>query len=58
VPLSRHLAPGGRLVLSGLLLAHANAALAAYRVQGLTLERRIELDGWVTLVMKRGKAQR
>jgi ribosomal protein L11 methyltransferase len=57
-PLSRHLAPGGRVVLSGLLLAHANATLAAYRVQGLTLERRIELDGWVTLVMKRGKAQR
>ena len=56
-PLSRHLAAGGRVVLSGLLLAHENAALAAYRAQGLALERRIKLDGWVTLVMKRGRAR-
>ena len=57
-PLSRRLAPGGRVVLSGLLLAHANAALAAYRAQGLALERRVRLDGWVTLVMKRGNGRR
>ena len=31
-----------------------NAALAAYRAQGLALERRIVLDGWVTLVLRRG----
>jgi hypothetical protein len=31
----------------------ANAAIAAYRAQGLALEHRIRLDGWVTLVMKR-----
>jgi ribosomal protein L11 methyltransferase len=50
-PLCRSLAPGGRLVISGILKSQANAALAAYR--RLTLERRIELDGWTTLVLKR-----
>jgi ribosomal protein L11 methyltransferase len=50
-PLTKFIAPGGRLVLSGLLTSQANAALAAYR---LPLERRIEVDGWTTLVLKRG----
>jgi ribosomal protein L11 methyltransferase len=54
VPLARLAAPGAHIVLSGLLPAHANSALAIYRAQGLTLERRIPLDGWVTLVLKRG----
>ena len=47
------LAPGGWVVLSGLLPDHANAALAAYRSHGLQLARRIVLDGWVTLVLTR-----
>jgi ribosomal protein L11 methyltransferase len=50
-PLRRRIAPGGRIVLSGLLRAQANAAIAAYRP--LALERRIELDDWVTLVLVR-----
>jgi ribosomal protein L11 methyltransferase len=50
-PLSAVVAPRGRVVLSGLLKSQANAALAAYRK--LTLERRIELDGWTTLVLTR-----
>jgi ribosomal protein L11 methyltransferase len=50
-PLQKLAAPGGRVVLSGLLAAQANAAIAAYR--GLVLEQRIELDGWVTLVFAR-----
>ena len=53
VPLSRLAAPDGRMVLSGLLPGHANAVLSIYRGQGFTLERRIPLDGWVTLVLKR-----
>jgi len=53
VPLSRLAARGARVVLSGLLPAHANAALAIYRAQGLTLERRFPVDGWMTLVLKR-----
>ena len=47
-------APGGRVVLSGLLPSHANAALAAYRAQGLRLEKRIPLDGWMTLILRHG----
>ena len=54
VSLSRLAAPNARVVLSGLLPSHANAVLAIYRTQGLTLERRITLEGWATLVLKRG----
>jgi ribosomal protein L11 methyltransferase len=53
VPLRKLAAPGARIVLSGLLPGHANAAIAIYRAQGLVLERRIALDGWVTLVLRR-----
>jgi ribosomal protein L11 methyltransferase len=52
-PIARVLAPGARVILSGLLPRQANAAIAAYRAHGLALERRIHLDGWVTLVMAR-----
>jgi len=51
-PIRGILAPRGCIVVSGLLHAQANAALAAYRP--LALERRIELDGWTTLVLRRG----
>jgi ribosomal protein L11 methyltransferase len=53
VPLRRLAAPGAHVVLSGLLPGHANAVLAMYRAQGLTLERRIPIDGWVTLLLRR-----
>jgi len=52
-PLAALLAPRARVVLSGLLPGHANAALAAYRAQRLFLVRRIELEEWVTLVLAR-----
>ena len=55
-PLKRLVAPGGRVVVSGLLPAQANAAMAAYRP--LALERRIELDGWTTLVLARRTRRR
>ena len=51
-PLSRLAGSHARVVLSGLLPGHTNAVLAIYRAQGLVLERRIPLDGWVTLVLK------
>jgi ribosomal protein L11 methyltransferase len=57
VPIRALTAPHARIVLSGLLPNHVNAALAAYRAQGLTLERRIALDGWVTLVLRRGSSR-
>jgi ribosomal protein L11 methyltransferase len=50
-PLRRRIAPGGRIVLSGLLRTQANAVIAAYRP--LALESRIDLDDWVTLVLAR-----
>jgi ribosomal protein L11 methyltransferase len=50
-PLRKLMAPGGRIVVSGLLSGQANAAIAAYRP--LILERRIALDGWTTLVLMR-----
>jgi ribosomal protein L11 methyltransferase len=52
--LARRLAPGGAIVLSGLLPSQASAALAAYRAQGLALERRMILENWATLIMRRG----
>jgi ribosomal protein L11 methyltransferase len=52
-PMRRLLAPGGRVVISGLLTSHAQAALIAYRAQGLALQRRILLDEWTTLVLRR-----
>jgi ribosomal protein L11 methyltransferase len=52
-PLRSLLAPHARVVLSGLLPSQVNATLAAYAAQGLRLERRIALDGWMTLVLRR-----
>ena len=50
-PIARSLWPHARVVLSGILATQAEAAISAYRSQGLMLERRIPLDEWVTLVM-------
>jgi ribosomal protein L11 methyltransferase len=52
VPLRKLARKNARIVLSGLLPGHANAVVAIYRAQGLSLERRILLDGWVTLIMR------
>jgi ribosomal protein L11 methyltransferase len=54
-PLRRLAAPGGRIVLSGILPAQANAVIAAYRP--LALQRRLDIDGWTTLVLVRGRAR-
>jgi ribosomal protein L11 methyltransferase len=51
--LARRLAPGGFIVLSGLLPSQAGAAVAAYHTQGLALVRRAVLENWATLVMQR-----
>lgn len=52
-PLARLLAPGGHIILSGLLHEHAHAALARYRAHGLRLRRRLPVDEWTTLVLSR-----
>jgi ribosomal protein L11 methyltransferase len=51
VPLTGLVARRGRIILSGLLNSQASAARAAY--PHFTLERRITVDGWTTLVLKR-----
>jgi ribosomal protein L11 methyltransferase len=50
-PLRGLAAPGGRVVLSGILPSQANAVIAAYRP--LALQRRLDIDGWTTLVLVR-----
>ena len=42
------------LILSGLLARDVNGILATYRQQGFRLVRRYDLEGWVSLNLKRG----
>jgi ribosomal protein L11 methyltransferase len=46
-------APGGALVLSGLLRTQAPLVKAAYAARGLVLERRIGREAWMTLVWRK-----
>jgi ribosomal protein L11 methyltransferase len=54
-PLVQRLAPGGYVVLSGLMPDQANAARSVYAAQGLVLEHHENLENWVTLTMRRGR---
>lgn len=56
-PMARLLRPGATVILSGLLHQQAGAALSAYRIQGLHLVRRIRLNEWTTLVLRKGGAK-
>jgi len=47
------LKPGGTVILSGLLLNEAQAVAARHRAAGLVLQRRIQVEGWATLVMRK-----
>jgi len=51
--LSRAVAPGGVVILSGLLRRQEAGVLAAYRRQRLRLASRIVIDGWSTLVLRK-----
>ncbi|MGB3865299.1 MAG: 50S ribosomal protein L11 methyltransferase [Xanthobacteraceae bacterium] len=51
--MARHLAPGGLTILSGLLPQHTHGVIASYRAVGLVLVRRLQIDGWCSLLMKR-----
>ena len=53
---ARGMAPGGRLILAGLLDRQAEAVAAAYRRQGLMLAFRVEHGEWPTLVMRKRRA--
>lgn len=52
--LKRALAPGGVAVLAGLLRRQEPLVLAAHRMQRLALARRVVIDGWSTLILRRG----
>jgi ribosomal protein L11 methyltransferase len=56
--LARHLAPGGRAVLSGLLRRQEPIVLAPHRGLGIVLERRIVIDGWSTLILRAGRPRK
>ena len=47
------LAPGGHVILSGLLTHQEPLVRAAYTGRGLNLAKRVRRDGWSTLVLKR-----
>lgn len=48
------LAPGGRLVLSGLLVTQAAEVFANYRSAGFVLDKRQDLVGWTILTLRLG----
>jgi len=52
-PVRQVTAPGARVVISGLLSSQGVPALAAWRARDFVLERRIVLDGWMTMVLAR-----
>ncbi|SEN12323.1 [LSU ribosomal protein L11P]-lysine N-methyltransferase [Gemmobacter aquatilis] len=51
--MATHVAPGGLVILSGLLVVQAEAVTAAYEAVGFTLESREDLGEWSALVLKR-----
>lgn len=50
------MAPGGHIILSGLLTRQEPLVRAAYTARGLALVKRIRRDGWSTLVLRRPSA--
>lgn len=53
-PVSAALAPGGTLILAGLLTSQARRVEAAYTARGLKLVARHDFGEWPTLVLRRG----
>jgi ribosomal protein L11 methyltransferase len=53
-PMSAHLSPGAHLILSGLLPPQARGVIASYRARGLVVKRHIQLEGWSSLLMRKG----
>ena len=51
--MARYVAPGGSVILSGILARQRNAVLAAYCGQKFRHVRTLWRDGWVTLHLKR-----
>lgn len=51
--MAAHVAPGGLVILSGLLVVQAEAVIAAYEAAGFTCDAREDLGEWSALVMRR-----
>lgn len=56
--LVRHLAPGGRAILSGLLIEQENEVLSAHRALGLRCETRQHHGDWSALLLRKPLAPR
>jgi ribosomal protein L11 methyltransferase len=52
-PMTRHLAPGALVILSGLLTPQAPAVIAAYRARGLVPLRHLRIEGWSSLLLRK-----
>jgi ribosomal protein L11 methyltransferase len=52
--MAAHLAPSGLVILSGLLPPQAQGVIAAYRTRGIVLQRQLQIEGWSSLLMRRG----
>ncbi len=50
--IARYLAPGGRVVLSGILRGQAAGVEAVFRGHGLRRARRVDLGDWVSLLLR------
>ena len=55
---ARVLRPGGMCVLSGILDTQARQVEARFRALGFKLDSRILLDGWTTLLLRRGSTSK
>lgn len=51
--MSRHIAPQGRAILSGILTTQAQEVIEAYLAAGFVLERREDIEEWSTLTLLR-----
>lgn len=51
--LAQMLAPGGEIILSGLLPDDVPGIISAYRARNIAFISRLDIDGWATLLMRR-----
>ena len=52
--MARHVAPDGKIILSGILTPQGDEVVTAYQAAGFRLDRRDDLGEWVTLTLTRG----
>ena len=51
--ISLNISKNGYLILSGILTKQVNKILSTYKNYKLTLDKKITIDGWTTIIMKR-----